>query len=432
MKNKIYKIALVLSAFVFAIACENTDDLTGDSVVSPSNPALSVSLDFGPTESLIETEADYGFTVSLSQPQVVAVEVYLELLPNSTASEGSDLSFPHHIRIPAGSTSVSDVITIHGDDLAEDTETAVIRIGTGKEANVSATNSQVVSFNIMNYTEGDIAIDMTWTSPQDFTDNFGNAIDDEEIGDLILYVSDANIPTSINYLTVDNAFGFESFVFEEAYPDGEYYLVAGFYSAGDFGGNDAALDISLTFNQPGVINNRVVTVPNALNTAFASCQTSVIAKLTKSGTNYTIESVGLANSVGVPASDMYVGDYSMTVSGTNAFGVPSFDDQTVTLVANGNSRTIEDLSYLPAFGGFAIDFTFEFVDACGLTTVPEYDTGVGCVAGAEAMFLGPSGSDASYSVDDDMTLIVNFQDASNAGNSCDAPASEIVLTFTKL
>ena len=425
MKNKIYKIALVLSAFVFAIACENTDDLTGDSVVSPSNPALSVSLDFGPTESLIETEADYGFTVSLSQPQIAAVEVYLELLPSSTASEGSDLSFPHHVRIPAGATSVSDVITIHGDDEVEGTETAVIRIGTGKEANVSATNSQVVSFNIMNYTEGDLAIDMTWTSPQDFTDNLGNAIDDEEIGDLILYVTDANIPTSINYVTVDNEFGFESFVFLESYPDGEYYLVTEFYSAGDFGGNDAALDISLTFNQPGVINDRVITVPNALNTANADCQSTVLAKITKSGTTYSMESVGLPNNLGIPADGTFAGEYTVATTVGGQFG-PAFDGD-VTIVDTGNgTRTFEG-----DWNGFGVivEYGFAFDATCGTVTFDDnYYTGLGC-AGGPGIEHGPSSNAGTIDPTDDSVFSITYTE--NVLSDCGGVPTDATITFTK-
>jgi hypothetical protein len=427
MKNKIYKAFLMLSALALTIGCSETDDATGESTSSPTSPSLSVTLDFPSTQNLVEDDSSFGFTVSLSQPQIAAVDVYLELLPNSTASEGSDLSFPHSVRIPAGSTSVSDVITILSDDVAEPTETAVIRIGTGFESNVSTTNSQTVSFNIMNYTEGDIAIDMTWTSPQDFTDNLGNAIADEAIGDLVLYVTDPNIPTSINYVTVDNEFGFESFVFLESYPDGEYYLVAEFFSAEDFGGNDAALDISLTFNQPGVINNRVVTVPNALNTAFAFCQSTVLARIIKSGTNYTIESVGLPNAnPGIPADGTFVGDYAVATTVAGGFG-PLFDGN-VTLVDEGDGVR----SFMGDWNGFGLVRPWQFffqAGPCGpeATFVDGQSTGLACAA--PAITLNTSSTPAIIDPFDDSSFSVVFVE--DLGG-CGGTPMNVEITFTKL
>ena len=426
MKNKIYKIALVLSAFIFTLACENSDDANGDSVASPSNPSLSVSLGFSANQSLVETEADYPFTVTLSEAQVADVVIYLELLSNSTATDGDDLSFPHSIRIPAGSTSVSDVITIHGDDLVEETETATIKIGTGVESNVSATNSETVSFSIMNFTDGDVAIDMTWSSSTDFTDNLGNAIDDEAIADLILYVTDPNIPTSINYVTVDNAAGFESFVFLESFPDGEFYLVGEFYSAEDFGGNTADLDVSLTFNQPGVINDHVVTIPGALNTGNVSCQSTVLAKLTKAGSSYSIEPVGLPNNLGIPADGTFAGDYTVATTTAGLFG-PQFDGA-VTIVDNGDGTR----SFDGDWNGFGVVVTYGFgFDAtCGTVTFDgEYYTGLACPSGP-GIYHGPSANAGTISdPTDDSVFSVTFTE--NTRSDCGGVPTDVTVTFTK-
>jgi hypothetical protein len=307
MKNKIYKLALVLSAFVLAIACENTDDLTGDSVVKPTNPTLSVSLAFGPTESLIETEADYAFTVSLSEPQVAAVEVYLELLPSSTATEGDDFSFPHRVRIPAGATSVSDVITIHADDLAEDTETASIKIGTGFEANVAATNSQTVTFNIMNVTAGDLAVGLDWSLSETITDNFGNEIGAYDAADLRLLLTD--VPYTTVFDSADGA-GAESYVLSGDAPDGEYYLVADFYAAVEI---PVFVNLALTFNQVGIINNQVHNFEQALFTCPGNSDNYfIMAKVTKSGTTYTFEEI--AENAPYPIST-FTGTATVTADG---------------------------------------------------------------------------------------------------------------------
>lgn len=428
MKKYIYKIALALSTLLFVFACDDSDEFTGDSVTAlPTSPSLNVTLDFGNTESLVETEADYGFTVSLSEPQIADVVVYLELLPNSTATEGDDLSFPHSLRIAAGSTSVSDVISIHSDDLAEETETASIRIGTGVEANVASTNSQTVTFNIMNYTEGDVALDMTWTSPQDFTDNLGNAIDDEAIGDLIFYVTDVNIPTTINYLTVDNEFGFESFVFQEVFPDGEYYIVTEFFSAEDFGGNDADLDITITLNQPGIINDLSVTIPGALNTANVDCQSTILAKLTKSGTMYSIESVGLPNNLGIPEDGTFAGDYTVatTYSDPGGFG-PQFDGP-VTVVDNGDGTR----SFDGDWNGFGLvnTWTFGFDATCGTVTfVDGQSTGLAC-PGGPLITLGSSPQAGTIDPTDDSSFSVTFTE--NTLSSCGGGPVRAEITFTK-
>jgi len=290
MKNNIYKIALVLSAFVLALACENSDDLTGDSVAKPSSPALSVSLDFANSQSLIETEADYAFTVSLSQPQITAVVVYLELQPSSTATEGDDFSFPHSVRIPAGATSVSDVITIHTDDLIEETETASIKIGTGFESNVTATNSETVTFSIMNYTDGDLAVGLDWALGTTITDNFGNEIGVYDAGDLRLLLTDGT-----NVLDGADGGSAESYVLSGAAPDGVYYIVSDFYDAYDV---PVDFDLTLTFDQAGTINGQTHFFPAALNsTSLCGANFVTLAKITKTGTSYAFEEVGERNFV---------------------------------------------------------------------------------------------------------------------------------------
>jgi hypothetical protein len=150
MKNIIKNIALAFVAFALVLSCDE-DDLTGQSTLVITSPSLNVELDFAASQQFVEDEVSFPFTITLSEPQVVRVLVYLEMTEASTATEGDDISFPHSLVIPAGSTSVSDVITVHRDDIPEETETAVIRIGTGREANVSSINGQTVSFTLEDY-----------------------------------------------------------------------------------------------------------------------------------------------------------------------------------------------------------------------------------------------------------------------------------------
>ena len=250
MKNTLYNTALALCSLVFMLACSE-DEYTGDSTMKVVSPSLNVQLDFTNNQSLIEEEVEYGFTVSISEPQIVNVIVYLNQI-SGTATNGEDFTIPESVTIPIGSTSTYGVIKIHGDDLAEETETAVIQIATGNESNVSPITGSTVSFSIMNYTEGDIVIDMSWTSPRDYTDVLGNPVADEAIVDLILTVNDVNIPTTINHTSTNSATGFETFVFQETFPDGAFYLTASFFDVEDytleeFDGYYTDLDVSSYF-----------------------------------------------------------------------------------------------------------------------------------------------------------------------------------------
>jgi len=425
MKNKFLKIALVLSAIILTTAC-NEDDATGYSTNTPSSPSLSVTLDFEGTQTLIETEATYGFTVSISEAQITNVNVNLSQT-DGTATNGEDFDIPSTVTIPAGSTSVSDVITIHEDDLAEETETAVIQITNGTEANVSPINGATAEFSILNYTEGDLVIDLTWTSPTNFTDNLGVAIEDEAIADLILYVTDPNIPTSINYTSVDIEAGFETFVFLESFPDGEYYLVSEFFSVEDFSGLSADLDISLTFNQPGVINDEIITVATALNTAYVSCQSVVLAKITKAGMTYTLEKIGLNNNAGIPSDGTFVGEYSVETTVQGGFG-PQFDAASVTLVDEGNGIR----SFVGDWNGFGVEATYEiqFVAACGTATfIDGQETGLAC--GNPIIHGASSNTEVRVNPTDDSSFSVTYTE--NTESACGLePTTDVTITFTKL
>ncbi len=287
MKNTYFKTVLALASLVFVFACSDEDDLTGDSTANPSNPSLSVSLDFPSSQNIVEMDASYDFTVTLSEPTIAAVDVKIAQT-GGTATDGVDFEIPHSIRIAAGATSATGTITIFEDDLAEETENAIITIGSGFEANVSATNSQTVTFNITNLTDGDLAIGLDWATASTVTDNFGNEIGAYDAADLRLLL--AATPDADNILDGADGASAETYVLDAAAPDGEYYVIADFYAAVDF---PADLDLTLTFDQVGVINGQTHSFSAALNTGN-SCSSVyyVLAKLTKAGDSYTFEEIG--------------------------------------------------------------------------------------------------------------------------------------------
>lgn len=313
MKTKIYKISLLLSLFAFIISCDS-DDFTGDSTLTATNPSLSVTLGFNNSESLVETDAVYPFTVTLSETQIVNVSVNLSFV-SGTATPGEDFDFPAHVVIKAGQTSASGEITIMADELIEDTENAVIMITTGKEANVSGSSSQTVEFQILNLEGGDLVVDLAWETASKTTDSSGNEISPTDFADLRLLIS--STPDNAGDIGQADGSGFEKFIISSDTPDGMYYIVADFYAANE----DVVrnLNLSLTLNQTGIINNMNTTYGGAIsNLGTCSLNYYVMTKVIKSGDSYTFEDISTQSYElldyspvlsGVDATDVFVGDH---------------------------------------------------------------------------------------------------------------------------
>lgn len=364
MKNKIYKIALVLGVFLFAYACDE-DTFTEDSVAVVGSPSLTVSLDFANSQSLVEQEATYGFTVSLSETQIADVRVNLTQI-SGDATNGEDFSMPSFVTIPAGVTSVSDVIAIHADDLIEETERAVIKIATGTEANVVAINSETVTFNILNLKEGDLAIDMSWASAFT-TDSSGGEISATDLADLILFISSTPDLDGV----IDDADGgsFESLSLPASSAAGDYYVVAGFYAASEIVRD---LDITLEFNQVGVINGQTHMFPAALNTAN-SCELAynVLAKVTKSGYNYSFEEIG---SYSLDPENLVFTSWS-GIDATDAFACVGGCDSQIVSSADCNGTFLKGINanWMPGSWGETIEEeanVYYTDDGAGNITIP--------------------------------------------------------------
>jgi len=361
MKNKFLKIALVLSAIILTTACTE-DDATGDATNAPSSPSLTVSLDFEAEQSLVETETTYGFTVSISEAQITNVRVHLTQT-GGDATKGEDFDFPSTVTIAAGTTSVSDVFTIHADDLAEETETATIQITNGTEANLNSISGTSVSFSIMNVTGDDLAIGMTWAASSTVTDNYGEAIGATDLADMRLLITD--IPYT-GILTSEDGAGFETLAFLGTYPDGEYYVVADFYDATDI---STDLDITLTFDQVGKINGETHTFTKALSTDYVcSNNHNILAKVTKVGYDYTIEKVEINNIDSQAISWGGVDTYD--------FYAPDGWDSKITTAVDCDGTLIYGLNaeWMSQVWGEVIETEYPViytVDAAGVVTIEE-------------------------------------------------------------
>ena len=315
MKNILIKISFSILTFLLMFSCSEKDDYTGDSVLSVSSPTLAVSLGFPNAQTLIEQEISYDFTVTISEIQAVDVVVHLEQT-EGTATVNEDFSMPKSVKIEKGALSASGKITIHEDEIMEDTETVTIQIGSGNEANLSGVSGQTVSFEIANLTEGDLVVGMSWAASSSVTDNYGNEIAAYDLANLRLLLADS--PFTRIY---DKANGTanETYILSEAAPDMTYSFIADVHAA--MSEIPVDLDITLTFDQVGVINGQTHSFSTALNTT-ESCPTVnyVMATVTKSGNSYSIAEVGKKNSIDL--NDV-VGTWSGQASWFDIFGYTS-------------------------------------------------------------------------------------------------------------
>lgn len=173
----------------------------------------------------------------------------------------------------------------------------------------------------MNHSEDDLAIGLSWAASSAVTNNYGEAIEATDLADMRLLITD--VPYT-GILTEEDGSGFETLNFLGTYPDGEYYIVADFYSANEIA---IDLDLEITLDQVGVINGATHSFPAAVNTTDACADLHyILAKVTKAGQDYTLEKVG-------EKSAMDLENYVGTWSGEDMWGDT---EVTTTLDADGN------------------------------------------------------------------------------------------------
>lgn len=289
MKNNLIIPMSFLFGLFLLVGCENQDDNVGASTLVPSEGAsLSVDLPFGTNNTLVEQNASYDFTVSISEPQIADVKISIAQTAGN-ASSGDDFTIPSSIIIPAFATSATASFEILEDDLAEGPESVTITIGNERTANANLSPASF-TFNIGNLTAGELAVGLSWAASETVTDNGGTEISATDLADLILQIQDAS-GTVIH--EADGA-AFEASTIAADDPDGEYFIVAKFFDAMDI---PADLNLSTSFDQVGVLNADSYDFEAALNTQFV-CDNNfyTLNKVTKSGDSFTIESVGEASS----------------------------------------------------------------------------------------------------------------------------------------
>ena len=274
----------LLTTALFVVSCDQEDN-TGFSTLEPTSPTLTITTSVS-NKSLIEDDSVYEFTATLSTVQLVDIKLFITQV-DGDATNGDDYTVDGSLVIPAGSTSAKGKITILSDDLIEATETVKIQIADSRTANAAFTPA-FMEFTILNYTDGDLAIDLSWALASKTTDNAGNEISATDFADMRLLISTE--PNNIDLIGGADGGAFETFVLSSSTPNGVYYIVADFYDANSDIVRD--LDLSLELNQAGVINGDAYSYPAAINN-LGICELNfyVMAKITKVGNSYTFEDV---------------------------------------------------------------------------------------------------------------------------------------------
>ena len=282
--KSIFSFVAALTLGIFMVGCEQEDD-TGYSTLIPNSTDLGITTEIT-NVTLVEDNSVYEFTASISEVQLVDVKLYAFQV-SGDATLGDDFTLDQSLVIPAGSTSVTGEIKIIQDDIYEETETAKIQIGNNKTANATEATA-TMNFTILNYSEGDLVLDLSWAMASAATDDSGTEIDPEDFADMRLVIS--STPDNTGDIDVADGAGFETIVLPSDLPDGDYYIVSDFYAANA----DIVRDLNLSLNlyQNGIINDDHYDFANAISN-LGTCDLNfyVMAKIVKSGTTYTYENV---------------------------------------------------------------------------------------------------------------------------------------------
>jgi len=378
-KNKsILSYITAIMVSILMINCTQEDNI-GDSTLNPTSPELDITVSVS-NVVLIENNQSFEFVASISEPQLVDIKLYAFQIAGDASSDDYELSST--IVIPAGSTSAVGTITILNDELREDTETLTIQIGDNKTANTANQMSAEMQFEIINYTEGDLIVDLDWAMAETTTNNSGEPINPVDFADMRLLLS--NAPNNVDPVQVADGSSFETMIIPQTLADGTYYLVS------DFSAADTeiirSLNLNMELNQVGLINHEMRNYNNAITNEFI-CEANyyVMASVEKSGDTYTIVDVRHNNILsqtiawgGTDVKDYYAPDGwdshvvtsidcvgNPTIAGLNFEWMQEVWGETIeeegvvyyTVDSAGNVTIEEQYIFTTLYGGSLYDYT---------------------------------------------------------------------------
>lgn len=229
--KKIICYLLLLPAFTVFTACDDDDDHKGDTSIKAANPTITIS-DVPTTDvSLDEQDVTYNFPITLSEPQLVDIPIYITV--TGDASLGEDFEIPEKVVIPAYTTSGNIALTFSADDVIEGDETVTIQIGDSRTVNSTLT-SKTVKYTIHDTTvPSEIKFSIDWSYTFEFN---SEEYDLADLTDLDFYIYDEN-----DDLVESAATGSvpEEFVLPADLADGTYTITVNPYSLhfeGEFNG----------------------------------------------------------------------------------------------------------------------------------------------------------------------------------------------------
>jgi len=273
--------------------------------------------------------------VELSEPQIVDIAVYYKQT-GGDATQGSDFTLDNsgsRVYIPAYRTSGTGSISIIRDEVPESTETFEITIGDSRTANATIT-PVTTKFTLQNYDYSSLNLNLDWSTPTLY-DSDGVELGPTDVADLIFTLIQTSPDTVYD---VSDGGGFESLTMTSDMPDDTYELrvsIYGVINTGDLGSDDYNIDLSMGYDQGGVQVGSI-DIASALNTLTNCVQSDYvqIATITKSGSNYTINSSDLT-SFAKDNTGAIATTYTEDTYYIDADGVVSYVDQVtnVTMTA---------------------------------------------------------------------------------------------------
>ncbi len=358
---KLYKIifkyaALSIAFLLFVTAC-NTDQFTGDSVITPSSPTISVA-GSGSYTSNEASATKYDYVISVDKAQVADVYVYATVT-EGTAVEGVNFSLSaSKITIKAGTLSTPFSVQILSTTTPNETLTFKLQIGDERTPNASVTPS-MSDFTISNATDDMLVAGLSWDTNVEST--IGVEMDPEDVIDMRMLILDAS---DSSIVAVEDGGSFEEYDGFNDLTDGAYFIATDVYSATGFGDINEPVTLSFTveFDQLGTISGQVMSFPDfRTNENACSAQRNYLAKVTKSGSNYTLEET--------PGTTTSLADVSVLVGtyiGTDAYmsgGAGPWASEVVTQMS-GDDLTITGLGF-----GWMLNFWGETVETNNFVTI---------------------------------------------------------------
>lgn len=255
--NKLKYIVAVLAVTFFA-SCDDQDDNTGDSGLTPTSPTVTITEGSGSTSfDLSEKDTTYTFTATLSEINIVDITLNVSATGTATEDEDFELS-THQINIPSGSLTGSVSVTIFTDtNTSEETETFTVTIGSADNSNANFTATDFV-FTLDNTTDfatyDYVTLVASWDAGLETVagDSFCDAFD----VDIILLDENGANP---DYAMATGACPEEG-DFDLA--DGTYLITSSLYSGPDLGQYTVNIPVTYTlyrYNNDGTIAGQSIT-----------------------------------------------------------------------------------------------------------------------------------------------------------------------------